>query len=1079
MKRIKLLFFLLLFLNSIVVFGQQSISGKVVDNNNAALPGVTVLEVGTTNGTVTDVNGNYTLTLTKSNASVSFNYLGFVGVTMEVGNKTEINVTMEEDITQLSEVVVTALGFEANNDRLAYANSVVSEDAIVKSGESTIINSLQGKASGVRISRNSGDPGAGAYIQIRGISTIDRDAQPLIVVDGIPLSNDSRGAQETYAAQSRLNDINPNDIESVNVLKGASAAALWGTRALGGVIYIKTKSGNYNQKLQVKYRASYSIDQINRRYPMQSSFGQGDNGVYNARARDSWGDKIADRSGGPDEFDTSGQFYIDQDGNTYYPIISKNSRETYNDQNFDKIFQNGHFLENNISVNGGNAQSTFFASFSDFNQEGIVRNNSDYRRTTARVNVTHNLTDKIQIKSNTTYGKTVSNRIRRGASSSGLMLGLLRNAPDFDITGYRGDYYASGTSAPVPNRQRSYREPLGADGTPTYNNPLWAINEQENIVDVNRFVTSLELTISPTSWLDLIGRVGVDTYTESTQNFVTPGSASTDLITGLFERNLARNTIFNMDYIAKASTKFNDNFSGSFLLGFNYNNRELLTEGAEITNFLVFTDVASGLRDIDNALPENRDVTSTFGEERTVGIYSSADFSAYDMFYLNGTLRAEYASTFGDNSDKPFFFPSVSLAWQFSQLEALKNNRVFSFGKFRVSYGEVGVQPRRYNTTNTFISPTFSDNLGGQLDGGLFGNGAFIPSSRRGSASLKPERKKEFEAGVDLRFLENKLSLSATAFWNRTEDILLDFPIANSRGVTALYTNGAEMENKGLEIDLNYKVLNTKDWKWDIGVIYSDVKNKVTKLDSTLNIDLGGLASASARALEGYPLGVLVGGRILRDDQGNIVYDQNGFPEQDLTNGVIADPNPDWQGSVYSTISYKNFSLSVLFETLQGADIYAGTKAVMLDLGTWGPSARETTASQNLLDFNGNLIPAGTTFRGSVENFGAGPVAATEAWYNADGGFFGGGNDELFVEDGSWTRLREISLSYTARPDWLTKIGITNAQLSFTGRNLILWTEFEGNDPDTNLQGVSVARGIDYFNNPGTKSYVFTLELTF
>ncbi|MCB9294641.1 MAG: SusC/RagA family TonB-linked outer membrane protein [Lewinellaceae bacterium] len=1058
---------------------QKTLTGRVAEADGTPLVGVTVSEAGTANGTFTDIDGNYSIKVKDENAVLSFSYTGRQPVTRPVAGLQEINVVLEEDAKILDEVVVTALGFEEKEDELGYASSTVSSGAVTGAAESTMINALSGKASGIRISRNSGDPGSGAYIQIRGISTIDRDAQPLIVVDGIPISNDSRGAQETFAAQSRLNDINPNDIESVTVLKGASAAALWGTKALGGVIVITTKGGQYNNKLSVTYKTSYSLDQINRRYPLQTVFGQGDNGVFNQRSRDSWGDKIAERPGGADEFDTSGPFYVDQEGNTYYPILNKNSQELFNEKNFDLIFQNGHFWENNLSVTGGNANSTIFASLSDFNQQGIVRKNSDYRRTTARVNATHRLSDKIRIKASTAYTKSKSGRILRGASSSGLHLGLLRTPPDFDNTGYRGDYYASSTASPVSNRQRSYREPLGADGTATYNNPLWTINEQESTVDVDRFISSLELTISPTSWLDLIGRVGLDKYSEWQQQFFTPGSASGAFTPGFFEKNLARNSILNMDYIARAGTRFGRNFSGTLLLGFNYNHRQLITDGSEIINFIQFTDVASGIRDIDNALPENRLVTSTFGQERTVGVYSSGSLSAFDMLFLNATLRAESASTFGDGADNTFYFPSASLAWQFTELEGLKND-FLSFGKLRFSYGEVGVQPARYNTTNVFVSPTFADQYGGNLAGALYGNGSFVPGTQRGSTSLLPERKKETEVGMDLRFLRNRLSLSGTYYKNKTVDVLLDFPIANSRGITRLYTNGAELQNEGVELDLGYSLIKSKDWSWEVNFLYSRVKNEVTKLEEGLTINFGGLSAVNARALEGFPVGVLWGSRTLRDDAGNIVFDENGFPEQDELEGVIGDPNPDWQGSAISTLSFKNFSLSVLFETYQGADIYAGTKSVLYDLGTWGASAEESTANQNLLDFEGNVILAGTTFRGKIHNFGAGPVALTESWYNADGGFFGSGNDELYIEDGSWTRLRELTLSYKASSDWLKRYtGISSAEISLTGRNLFLWTPFEGNDPDTNLQGVSVARGIDYFNNPGTKSYVATLSVTF
>jgi TonB-linked SusC/RagA family outer membrane protein len=1078
----KYLLFLLVSLLGLSGFqasAQRTVTGKVTDTSGESLIGASVIEKGTRNGTITDFEGNFNIPVSEEATALIISYIGYAEQEVSIVETNAVQVVLMEATEILDEVVVTALGFETKEDEVGYASSTVSNASITGAAESTVINSLSGKASGVRISRNSGDPGGGAYIQIRGISTIDRDAQPLIVVDGFPISNDSRGAQETLAAQSRLNDINPNDIESVTVLKGASAAALWGTRALGGVIVIKTKSGQYNKKMSVTYKTSYSLDQINQRYPIQTTFGQGDNGIYDQRARDSWGDKIANRAGGLDEFNTSGGFYIDQEGNAYYPILSKNSKTLYNQSNFDLIFQDGHFLENNLSISGGNNNSTIFASLSDINQEGIIRNNSDYRRTSARVNIGHRLTDHIKLSASTTYAKSISNRILRGASSSGLHLGLLRTPPDFDNTGYRGDYYANSNASPIANRHRSYREPLGADGTATYNNPSWTINEQENLVDVDRFLSTLELTISPTDWLDLIGRVGLDKYSEFQLGFYTPGSASGAFTSGLFRKNQARNTVLNMDYIAKAGKVFNKNINGNILVGLNYNHRELITDGSEITNFIQFTDVASGVRDIDNALPENRTVSSTFGQERTVGVYSSASLSLYDMLFFNGTLRAESASTFGQEADNTFLFPSASLAWQFTQLSGLKND-ILSFGKLRLSYGEVGVQPSRYRTTNTFTSPVFSDNLGGALAGSLYGTGSFIASTSRGSNQLRPERKTETEVGIDLRFLKDRLSFSGTIYSNQTKDVLLSFPVANSRGITSLYTNGAELENKGLELDLGYTIIKSKSLLWNVNLIYSQVENKVNRLGEGLTINLGGLAAVSSRVIEGFPIGVLVGGRTLRDDSGNIVFDENGFPEQDPLEGVIGDPNPDWQGAVSSNLTYKNFSLSVLFETLQGADIFAGTKSVMTDLGTWGSSADESTAQQNLLDSDGNVILAGTTFRGKIHNFGAGPVALTESWYNGEGGFFGGGNDELYIEDGSWTRLREVTLAYTIKSEWLTKnTGIGKAQLSFTGRNLLLWTAFEGNDPDTNLQGISVARGIDYFNNPGTKSYIFTLTCDF
>ncbi len=1074
MKGICTHIFLLLTLFCSQAIAQSSVKGRIVDQNQNPLVGASIIEKGTTNGTVTDVNGNYSINVMGNDPILQFTFIGYLTQEVKVGQQSVIDVTLIEDVTQLGEVVVTALGFEVARDELGYATSNVSSEMITGAAETSLLNSLSGKSSGVRISRSSGDPGAGAFIQIRGISSLARNSQPLIILDGVPISNDTRGNNNNYTQQSRLNDINPNDIESISVLKGASAAALWGTQALGGVLYITTKSGKLNQKLEVNFKSTVSVDQINREYPIQTKFGQGTNGNYTTNTNYSWGDKISERSGEPDEVNTSGPFFIDQNGVTYYPILSKNSRQLYNDQNFDQIIQNGGFVENSLSLSAGNNNSSVYLSISDFNQQGVIRN-SDYRRTTASIKANFKLNEIAKLSSSFNYTTTNSNRIRRSVSNNGLYLGFLRTPVDFDNSGYRGDYYASSTAAPIPNRHRSYRNPLGATTNAVFNNPLWTINEQFNENTVDRFIASMNLTVTPVKWLDLIARIGIDNYADRTDEFFTPGSAAT-FVNGNMSKELATNTIVNMDYIAKAAKAFSSNFDGDILVGFNFNQRERVVEGAGISNFIVFTDADDGILDIDNATPENRTVTSTFGSERTVAAYTAGNFSAYNMLFLNATLRSEWASSLGENSDKAFLFPSASLSWQFSKLEVL-NIKPLSFGKLRFSYAEVGVQPVRYSTDPEYVSPNYNDQLGGSLTASLYGNGAFAPNSNVGNPALRPERKKEFETGIELRFLEDKLSFIATYYSNTTTDILLGFPLATSRGYDQLYSNAAAMKNNGIELEAGYTFIRTSDWNVDVKLLFFKNRNEVTDLVGAESFALQtGLAGVNNRAVVGYQHGILWGPRTLRDDSGNILYDANGFPRRDPIQGVIGDPNPDWQGSAIGSVSYKKLSLSILFETFQGADIFAGTKSTLIDYGTWGSSGAEVTASQNLLTFDGNVILAGTTFRGAVENFGAGPVALTQAWYNGPGAFFGG-NHELYVEDGSWTRLREITLSYRFGP--LLKSAIKDLDLSVTGRNLFLWTQFEGNDPDTNVSGVSSSRGIDYYNNPSTRSIVFSVSLTF
>ncbi len=1076
MKRLHLTGILILFALGNYLYAQVAVSGKIVDKQGEPVVGATVLEKGTSNGVITDLDGQFTISVSGSSSVLRISSVGFGTKEVTVGTSTQLNLTLEEDATQLSEVVVTALGFEEAKDELGYATSKVASDVIKGAAETSVLNSLSGKSAGVRISRNSGDPGSGAYIQIRGQSSIDRNSQPLIILDGVPINNDSRGNNNNFAVQSRLNDINPNDIESISVLKGASAAALWGTQALGGVLYITTKSGKYNQKMKVTYNTTYSIDKINVRYPVQSTFGQGTNGNYAINTPYSWGDRISDRSGEPDVLNTSGAFFVDQNGTTHYPIITKNSREVYDESNFDRIFQTGHFLENNLSIESGNENSSVRFSVGDFNQEGIIRN-SDYRRTTASLTTRNKLSSKIELSTSLKYTKTSSNAIRRSVSNNGLYLGFLRTPADFDISGYRGDYYASSTAAPIPNRQRSYRNPIGASTNVGFNNPIWTIREQNNLSTVDRIIASMNLTVKPVEWLDLIARVGLDKFGERGSEFYTPGGAAT-FVGGRMVKEYASNSVFNMDYIAKATKVFSSDFDGDILVGFNYNHKERTVDGTTIENFIIFTDVADGILDVDNALPQNRVVSSTFGSERTVATYTAANFSAYEQVFINATLRAEYASTFGDNSDKPFLFPSTSVAWQFSKLPVLESN-VLTFGKLRVSYAEVGVQPERYRTFAELATPVYGDQHGGSLNTGLFGLGGFVPSTSLGNPGLKPERKREIEIGTDLRFFKDRLELNTTYYFNRTSDVLLDFPIANSRGYDVLYANAAEIENRGVELEMGYNIYNSTDWNVDFKVMYFRNRNEVTDILGLESIQLQtGLSGVNNRVVVGQQHGILWGPRTLRDEDGNIVFDANGFPRTDNVQGVIGDPNPDWQGSAVGSISYKNLTLSFLFETFQGADIFAGTKSVLVDYGRWGSTANEVTTNQNLLTYTGTVIPAGTTFRGDVYNFGAGPVALTQEWYNGPGAFFGG-NHELFIEDGSWTRLRELTVSYRLNPDWLKKGGISSMEMSATGRNLFLWTAFEGNDPDTNVSGVSASRGIDYFNNPSTKSYVFSLTLTF
>jgi outer membrane receptor protein involved in Fe transport len=343
---------------------------------------------------------------------------------------------------------------------------------------------------------------------------------------------------------------------------------------------------------------------------------------------------------------------------------------------------------------------------------------------------------------------------------------------------------------------------------------------------------------------------------------------------------------------------------------------------------------------------------------------------------------------------------------------------------------------------------------------------------------LKPERKTEFELGTDLRFFENKLSIGFTYFSNQTTDVLLPVAIAGSTGFTSKYGNAAAIENKGVELEGTYNVIKTDDLKVSLIGNWTRYRNKVASLNGTESLLLTGFTGTSSRAVEGKPLGALWGGRWERDETGKLVLDDNGFPVVAETEGVIGDPNPNWRAGFGGEVSYKGLTLSFLFERQQGGQMWNGTLGVLNYFGVSEETAAETTATQDLKTVYGDVIPAGQTFRGTIKDFGAGPVALDQDWFTGNGGGFGP-VAEQFIYDASWTRLREVTLSYSLPAEICKKAKLQNIDLSFSGRNLMLWTNWVGIDPETNLTGSSNGRGLEYFNNPNTRSYLFTLKVTY
>ncbi len=1070
-----------LFLTASLVFSHNpvsaQISGLVTEKTTGKpLEGVSVTIKNETTGTITNNVGRFLIKANNPQTAVLvFSLIGYKPIEEPLKGRTSISVELEDSSVMMQSVVVTALGFEAQKDKLGYSSSKINGEQVANSGEVNLVDGLGGKASGVRISRSSGsDPGSASQILIRGQSTITRGTDPLIVLDGIPINSDSRGeSSQGTTQQSRLNDINPDDIASMQVLKGASAAALWGTRAANGVLIITTKKGASNNKLNVSFKSTYSIDEINRNYSLQSAYGQGSNGAWAANNARSWGDKIDIRAGGADAVNTAADFFVGYPtGTTYYPITTKNNKETFLDKNYDNVFRKGHYLNTSLSISGGDARSNYFMSIGDMNQQGVIRSNSNYRRTTFRINASRQLNKWLKVSNKASYVLTNSDRVRRGASSGGVMLGLLRTPPDFDNTDYIGSYYSSSTAAFVPNRQRAYRSYLGT-ATPGFSNPLWTIYKQDNSNNVNRFINSFELFITPDKWLDMTLRAGLDHFSEREITYLpyyTINAAS-----GLYSRDEFSQSQFNLDFIVRAKKDFGENIKANFLAGFNYNSSNEGLLSATGTNFII----PDGPRDIDNSLIANRSISDRFEKTRTNAGYVTIGTEFYNQLFVNLTGRLEAASTFGELSNNRFFYPSADMAWQFSDLPLFSKSKVFSFGKLRAAFGIVGIQPSAYRTSTNFFVPNWAELLDPNLDGSLFGVGTYVQSRSKGNPYLRPEKKKEFETGADLRFFDNRLSLGTTVYFNKTTDALLDIPQAPATGFNTLYANAGTIENKGVEIDLSYEVLKKKNWVVSLDANWTRNKNKVTDLNGSASILLGGLNGVSSRAVEGYALGALWGIGFQKNDKGEYILNANGFPISEVAQKVLGDPNPDWRGGLGINAEYKNFKLSLLFEHSQGGDIVDATESVLLDYGVSKSTGNEIMAPANLKTASGATLLAGTPFRGNIGNFGGGNVALDQSWYTGLGGFFGNVL-EPFVTDATWTRLREITLSYHITRKHLPKFtGLSAVSLEVSGRNLWLSSNLKTIDPDSNVEGSGAGRGIVYFTNPGSRSYLFTIKLNF
>ncbi|MEL6672241.1 MAG: SusC/RagA family TonB-linked outer membrane protein [Bacteroidota bacterium] len=1064
---------LLLIVTITALQGQTTVTGKVTDENGAAMVGVSIRVQGTTLGTFSGEGGNFSLEIpAPQNAVLQVDFLGYAPAYEELNGRTRLNIQLKPSIRQLDEVVISAIGLEQKGDNMGATVSKVQTADVVRSGETLLLNGLAGKASNLKIARSNGEPGAGTTIQIRGANTITGSSSPLIILDGVPIDNSTTygggdfNSNRRVAQSSRLNDLNPNDIASIQILKGASAASLWGSRAANGVVVITTKKGQAG-KLEICLNSSLSFDQILTQHPLQTTFGQGDGGRFSNTSANSWGDKIAARSGKGDLVSDQGARFESEDGTVLYPVLEKRAQDVFTDRNFNAIFRTGYFVQNNVQISGGNDVSQFFFSVGRLDHEGIIEE-SFFDKTNLTFSHTSQVVDWLKIKTKANYVHSQANKINQSSNVAGLYIGLLRTPPDFYNRFYKGTYVDAAGLA-YSNRHRAYRNYLGASSSPAYNNPLWTVNEQRVLSELNRFIASSEINITASKWLIFTLRGGVDSYGDLREYFFPIGTANADYSTGRFDEDNINRTEMNGDAIARANFSLAPSLGLTLTAGWNINQIKRFYNSTSLIGFQADVDLATSQLNTAN---ENTSFRTRRLFRRSNRGYSILSFDWKEQLYVNFSNTLEASSTLNGS----FYYPAVDAAWQFSDNLAFAP---LSFGKLRASWGQVGVDAAAHRSQTLaeggFSYSTFSD----PLDVSLFGGG-FRVDDDKGNANLRPEVKTEWEVGMDLRFFQDRLSLSATYYQNEIRDLLYEINAAPSSGFLSEYKNIGTMENKGFEADIRYALLDKNDWRLSMYGNFSRNKNRVSNLFGASSIALTG-GAISSRAVEGQALGVLWGTRAQRDEAGNLLLDERGFPQLNSQQGVIGDPNPDWRAGAGLEAAWKGLTLNVLFDHSQGGDFAERTRFVLYRFGTHEDVGKEVTLSQNVQNINGDIFYIGETVRGNLADFGGGTVLLDEAWYTTiGGGFLSSVINEFSISDATWTRLREASLSYTFSGNGLRqKTRLSSIRFGVTGRNIFLWTKLRGVDPEINQFGVGNGFGIDYFTNPTTRSLLFNLSITY
>ena len=1002
----------------------RTISGTVNDNNGNPVSGASVVARPSGAGTTTNDRGAYSLRISPSDRSLEISSVNFAAQTQNIGSRAEINVSLAAADRNLSEVVVTALGVRREKRSLGYAVSEVKGEDLTKVPTQNVVNSLNGKVAGLQVISSGGAPGMGSRIVIRGGNKSLLGAnEPLFVIDGVPVSNANDGNGNTVTGAgtpNRIADINPNDIESVSVLKGSAASVLYGNRGANGVILITTKSGRGSAgKPVVTFNTNVGIDRALKLPDFQTTFAQGQfvSGVpaYAEGTSLSFGPRI------------EGQQVTSTAAGGPITLQAFNPREDF--------LETGVTINNNLSVAQTTEKGNYFLSVGQSSQTSIVPN-QEYNKASLRFNASNNLNSRITTGINLNYVRGWGDVPYTGQDGNNPIFALFNSPVTWNINGYGYEY--------PDGRQKNFR---GG----SFDNPLWSVNKTFFNTQSDRFIGSLNLGYKLIPGIDFTYRLGGDflnDYRKSFKDLNTGGTPNGSLNNDDVYRQELTST-----FLVSINKRFNENVGFTLVAGQDYNQRKLrnITQSASAITL-------PGIPHMSNGKSFNPDY-EFISKRRLIGVFGDLRLDYRNFLFLGVTARNEWSSTL-PVSNRSYFYPGVNASFVFT--DAFKmNKQVLSYGKIRAGYAQTARDANPYNIINVYTSTTVAD---GFTTGITFPFGAtpgFTVSNTIRNANLEPEFTKEFEVGTELRFFQNRINLDVTYFRNNNTNGIISVDVSPASGATNATVNSGAVKSNGVEVALTITPVKTRNFTWDATVTYSRIRSKVVETYPGVDkVYLGGFSGNPAiYAIRGERYGSIIGQKLLRDSATGqvLINPTNGRPLYE-DGGNLGYTEPDWTGGLRNAFTYKNFILDFLFDTRQGGFMLNATEDLLDGYGV----SKKTESREEDFVYPG----VRSTDRKANDKV----VKRDQNWWSS------AKVNEQYVYENNWVKLREVNLGYLFALN--TKV-LKNVNVSLYGRNLYLWSKVPHVDPESSSFGTGNAQGVTRMAFPSTRSLGVNLKFGF